>query len=119
MCKAKPKVGVEYAENAVILTLTDERILEEGDITSLEQAIMPVVAQEDAKNIVLDFSNVKFLTSAALGLLIRISKRTNEAGGELKLCSIDPKILEIFKITRLDRIFGIYGNRQQALQSFN
>ena len=118
MCKVKPRVGVEYAGNVVILTLTDEKILEESVLKLLEQAIMPVVAQKEGNNIVLDFSNVKFLTSAALGLLIRISKRANEAGGELKLCSIDPKIFEIFKITRLDRIFGIYGNRQQALQSF-
>ena len=58
----------------------------------------------------IDFSNVKFLTSSVLGLLIRISKKVYEAEGKLRLCSIAPKILEVFKITRLDKIFEIEGS---------
>ncbi len=119
MDQVQPKIGVEYTENATIATLTDEQILDQAEVQALENSIMPLVEEAGAINLVIDFGNVKFLTSAALGLLIRVSKRIYESGGHLKLCGINPKILEIFKITRLDRIFDIYDDRPGAMQSFD
>ena len=114
MDQVQPKIGVEYTENATIATLTDEQILDQAEVQALENSIMPLVEEAGAINLVIDFGNVKFLTSAVLGLLIRVSKKIYESGGHLKLCGINPKILEIFKITRLDRIFDIYDDRQDA-----
>lgn len=111
-----PKISVEYVQNATITTLTDQKILEQADIQALENSIMPLVDSSAKINLIMDFSNVKFLTSAVLGLLIRISKKVYESQGRLRLCGIDAKILEIFKITRLDRVFEIYEDRYDALQ---
>jgi len=118
MDKANPKVIVEYIGDAVVATLADEKILEETDIQQLEQTLMPLVEQDGAVNIVIDFSNVKFLSSSVLGLLIRVSKKVYENGGQMRLCNIDPKILKIFKITRLDRVFEIHKELASALESF-
>ena len=72
----KPKISVEYADNAAIVTFIDEKILEEKDVQTLQTAIMPVVESLSAGTIlVLDFRNVRFLSSAVLGLLIRLSKK--------------------------------------------
>ena len=114
MTTIQPNIGVEYAENATIISFTDEKILEEKDINSLQESIMSVVEQAEQINLILDFSNVKFLSSAVLGLLIRISKRIYEHNGRLRLCNIDPKIYEIFKITRLTKTFDIYKNIESA-----
>ena len=65
----------------------------------------------------LNFANVKFLSSAVLGLLIRISKKIYQRNGQLKLCGINSKIFDIFKITRLDRVFDIYGDVNAAVAS--
>ena len=114
MAEIKPRIGVEYAENATIVTFTDEKILEERDIQAIQESIMSVVEQADAINLVLNFCNVRFLSSAVLGLLIRISKKIYENDGRLGLCSINPKIYEIFKITRLTKIFDIYDDVENA-----
>ena len=119
MDQVQPKIGVEYTENATIATLKDEQILDEAEVQALSNSLMPLVEEADGINLVIDFGNVKFLTSAVLGLLIRVSKKIYESGGHLKLCGINPKILEIFKITRLDRIFDIYDDRPGAMQSFD
>jgi anti-sigma B factor antagonist len=119
MDQAQPKIGVEYAKNATIATLTDERILEEFDVQSLENSIMPLIESTSGINLVMDFGNVKFLTSAVLGLLIRVSKKIYESGGQLKLCGINPQIFKIFKITRLDRVFDIYEDQEKAIQSLD
>lgn len=118
MKQAQPKIVVEYIADVTVATLTDERILDQGDIQALENSIMPLIEQAGAIKLVIDFCNVNFLTSAVLGLLIRASKRIYELGGQLKLCSINPKIFKIFKITRLHGVFDIYDDQEQAIQSF-
>jgi len=119
MATIQPNIGVEYAENATIVSFTDEKILEEKDINSLQESIMSVIEQTKEINLILDFSNVKFLSSAVLGLLIRISKRIYEHNGRLRLCNIDPKIYEIFKITRLTKTFDIYKNIESATKDLS
>ena len=69
--------------------------LEEMDIRALQDTIMSVIEQAERINLILDFGNVQFLSSAVLGLLIRISKRVYEVEGRLKLCNINPKIYEM------------------------
>jgi anti-sigma B factor antagonist len=76
-----------------------------------------VVEQGERINLILDFCNVRFLSSAVLGLLIRVSKKVYERDGQLKLCNIDPKIHEIFKITRLNKIFDICQDIEDAFES--
>jgi len=117
MAEIKPRISVEYSENATIITFTDEKILEETDIQAILESIMSVVEQTERINLILDFQNVRFLSSAVLGLLIRISKRIYEHDGQLKLCNINPKIYEIFKITRLNKVFDIYQDIESATEN--
>ena len=119
MATIKPGISVEYAENATIITFVDERILEERDIQALQESIMSVIEQAERLNLVLDFCNVQFLSSAVLGLLIRVSKKVYERDGRLRLCSISPKIYEIFKITRLTKIFDIYQDVENATEDLS
>ena len=114
----KPNISVEYADKATIIAFTNEKILEEKDILSLQASIMSVIEQAERINLILDFCNVRFLSSAVLGLLIRISKKVYERTGQLRLCNINPKIYEIFKITRLTQIFDIYKDVEEASESF-
>lgn len=115
MDKINPKIGVEYVDDVVVITLLLEKILEQSDIQDLQDSIMPLVDQKPSVNMVIDFANVRFLSSSVLGLLIRISKRIYETAGELRLSTIDPKINEIFKITRLDKVFQILPDIDAAI----
>ena len=117
MTQVKPRISVEYAENATIVTFVDEKILEEMDIQALQASVMSVVEEAERINLILDFCNVQFLSSAVLGLLMRISKKVYEKDGQLKLCNISPRIYEIFKITRLNQIFDIHEDVDRAIES--
>jgi len=119
MTAMNPRISVEYAEQATIVTLSDEKILEEKDIRGLQESVMSVIEQAERINLVMDFRNVRFLSSAVLGLLIRISKRVHERDGQLRLCNINPKIHEIFKITRLTKIFDIYEDIESAVEGLS
>jgi len=120
MTAIKPMISVEYTGNATIVKFTDEKILEEKDIKALQDSIMPIIESASGRiNLILDFGNVRFLSSAVLGLLIRISKRIYEYDGQLRLCNINPKIYEIFKITRLTKTFDIYENIEGAIEDLS
>ncbi len=120
MAEIKPRISVEYAEKATIVSFTDEKILEERDIKALQDSIMSVVESASGGiKLILDFGNVQFLSSAVLGLLIRLSKRIYEHDGQLKLCNINPKIFEIFKITRLTKTFDIYKDVESAVEDLS
>lgn len=119
MTAIKPRISVEYIGQATVVSFTDEKILEEREIVALQESIMSVIEQAERINLILDFGNVRFLSSAVLGLLIRISKRIYEHDGQMKLCNINPKIYEIFKITRLTKTFDIYKDLESAIEDIS
>jgi anti-sigma B factor antagonist len=114
--EANPNISVEYINGVAVAALTDTKIIDEEQIQSLEKTLIPLIEQNPGVRLLIDFSNVQFLTSSVLGLLIRFNRRVVQSEGHLRLCAIDPKILEIFKITRLDKVFEIYKDREQALE---
>ena len=117
MADIKPNISVQYTDHATILKFTDRKILEDQDIRSLQEAVMSVVDQSEGIRLVLDFGHVEFLSSAVLGLLIRISKRIHEKNGKLRLCHISPKIYEVFRITQLTKVFDIHKDVESAVDS--
>lgn len=117
MAEIKPRISIEYSGNATIVTFIDEKILEEMDIQALQGSVMSVIEEAERVNLILDFCNVQFFSSAVLGLLMRISKKVYEQEGQLRLCNISARIYEIFKITRLNKIFDIYENVESATES--
>ena len=116
MAQASPKISVQYIQDVTVAIIADEKILEEDQIAAIENAVMPLIDQSPGLSLVLDFEKVQFLSSAVLGLLIRINKKVLESDGKLSLCCIDPKILEVFKITRLDNVFTICQTRDDAVE---
>ncbi len=119
MAEIMPNIGVEYTDKATIVTFTDRKILEDQDIRALQDSILSVINHTEGITLILDFCNVEFLSSAVLGLLIRISKRIYERSGHLKLCNISPKIYEVFRITQLTKVFDIHRDVHSALENIS
>ncbi|CAN5582976.1 hypothetical protein BH10BAC5_BH10BAC5_06220 [soil metagenome] len=59
------------------------------------------------KSFAIDFKNVNAINSSGLGILIACLKKIKDSGGKLTLENLNNKILNIFKITKLDLIFDI------------
>jgi len=115
MTQDKPRLTIEEVGGVKIVTLSDQRILDELSIAKIGKHLNDLVLQNP--KIILDFVNVTNMSSSALGMLITLHKRVREAGGELRLCNIQPTIQEVFKITRLDEIFQICVSKGEAIDS--
>lgn len=112
------RIQVTNIDNVAVVRFSDRKILDEMIIQDLGQELFSLVEQENRKNLLLNFTNVEFLSSAALGKLISLHKKVERAGGVLKLSNIRPEIFDVFKITRLNEKFDIKDDQQEALAAF-
>ena len=103
----------------VRLVIIDEaRLLDGAVIEQCYREIVAVLDKTEESNVLLHFGRVTFMSSAALGILVRISKKCKEFQVALKLCSIAADISQVFKITGLNKIFEIYADPAQAMEAF-
>ncbi|WP_432825110.1 STAS domain-containing protein [Dactylosporangium sp. CA-092794] len=68
------------------------------------------LVDEGASTLVIDLSDVGFLDSTTLGVLISAHKRLAESGGVVELVIPHARLLRIFQITGLDRVFTIHSS---------
>lgn len=112
-------VTVSDAEhNVKVVEFTESKILDEANITDIGSRVNGLIDATPRPRLLLDFHNVDHLSSAALGMLISANNRIRDKNGELRLASIKRPILEVFAITKLDKLFKIFPDRQSALKSF-
>ena len=114
-----PKIEVNHEGAVTVVELLDEEILEEGTINIIADSLLAVVADNPRIKLLLNFTRVRLLSSSALGTLIRLNKQVEESNGVLKICHLRKSLLEIFKITKLNRLFDIYEDKATALSNFN
>ncbi len=113
-----PKIEVSHEGAVTVVELLDEEILEEGTINTVADSLFAVVADNPGIKLLLSFERVRHLSSSALGTLIRLNQRVEKSNGMLKICHLRKSLLEIFKITKLNRLFDIYEDKTVALSSF-
>lgn len=117
MAEETAKMDIKTQDGVTIVTLADQKILDELSISQIGQKLNALAAEAKPPQLVINFENVTNMSSSALGMLITLHKRVREANGELRLCNIQPTITEVFKITRLDEIFSIQGDVDKAVAS--
>ncbi len=108
---------VRYTDAAAIADCLDAKLNEELTIQAWGDELCALIENCKQKRLVLNFQAVKFMSSSALRVLITSNSKAKAKKIALFLCAIDPNILEVFKITKLDSLFKIRGTEQEALNS--
>jgi anti-sigma B factor antagonist len=112
------RIDVSKAGDVTIVTFRDKKILDEAGIQELGADLFGLVEIDNRRSIVLNFANVEFLSSAALGKLITLDRKVKAHQGRLKLSNIRPEILEVFQVTKLNKVFDIRGEEAEAVAAF-
>jgi anti-sigma B factor antagonist len=68
--------------------------------------------------ILLNLTNVRYVSSSVLAKLLSLKRRLTQASGTLKVCGIHPDLLAVFRTANFDRVFEIYPDEQSALKAF-
>ena len=119
MAAGHRRVDIEEVSDVTVAKFIDKKILDEGNIQIIGTQLFGLVDEDGRKKIILDFSNVEYLSSAALGKLITLDKKVKKAKGKLKLCSIRPDIYEVFAITRLNQLLISQRLKRRLSKAFN
>ena len=99
-------------DNSYVIALAGEVDLYTAP--EFKQQLLEVIGQ-GAKDVIVDFSDTTFIDSTTLGVLVGGVKRLRTNEGQLSLVCSDRNITKIFEITGLDRVFTIYGSRDEAV----
>lgn len=110
---------VDQLEKIYVVTLGNTyQTLDGGLVKQAESQILEVVNHQDCHSLVIDMTHVRFFGSAFLESLIRIWNQLKpRPQSSMKLCGLQPYCQEVFEITHLDQIWGLYATREEALES--
>lgn len=85
----------------------DEERLDAHNSSALKDAILHVIEQGETQ-IIVQLDKVRFIDSSGLGALLSGYKNATAKSGKLILVSVQPQVLSMFELTRLNRVFEIY-----------
>ncbi len=112
------RIDVSKVGDVSVVRFVDKKILDEAGIQELGAELFALVEHDNRKSIVLNFSNVEFLSSAALGKLITLDRKVKSAKGRLKMSNIRPEIMDVFQVTKLNKVFDIRSEEAEAISAF-
>ena len=80
------RLDIEEIGDITVASFVDKKILDESNIQIIGDQLFALLDEDHRKKIVLDFSAVEYLSSAAMGKLITLDKKVKAASGKLRLC---------------------------------
>jgi anti-anti-sigma factor len=81
------------------------------------QETLTGLIDDGATQIVTDFADVDYISSAGLRILLVAAKRLRSLGGEMRLCNLSPFVQEVFDISGFGVMFTVFDSREAALES--
>jgi anti-sigma B factor antagonist len=104
----------------------DERgisVLEvEGEVDAhaagdLDKALSDLLGQGQSR-LVLDFSNVGYISSAGLRILLRAQQKARALGGEVRLFGLNEFVLQVFEMAGFDQLLRIAATLQEVMENW-
>lgn len=115
--QTKGAFGVKSEQIDDILVIELPARLDAVGVAALEAQLNETVTAHKGK-ILVDMSQVNFVASLALRMLLTNLKAVQPLGGDLRLAGLQPQIAEIFRKSRFDTLFKIYPDREAGLATF-
>ena len=102
----------EKINNSNVLFIKDERIDAHNSV-QLKDHILQMIERGD-KHIIVQLEQVRFIDSSGLGALLSGFKHAEAKSGTLSLSNVQNQVLSMFELTRLNRVFEIYMDLDEA-----
>jgi len=109
---------VEETGGVAVIHFRERWLKDFVQIEELGRELYQLAEGENPAKLVLEFSCIEFLSSSALGKFISMHGKLRAHGGCVKLCSLQPQILDVFLTCGLNRLFDIKKDLPEALASF-
>ncbi|MEE8147699.1 MAG: STAS domain-containing protein [Longimicrobiales bacterium] len=108
-------MGFQVTKSDGVTVVVVEGQLIVGNRQELKQKVLEELESGERKFVV-DFDKTGYIDSSGLGVLVSLSKKIREQGGELRLAGLNEDLRTLFELTKLDTLFKIADSRAEALQ---
>jgi len=108
-------MGFSVAKQDGVTVVDVEGQLIVGNRQELKQKVLEELEGGD-RRFVIDFQQTGYIDSSGLGVLVSLSKKIREQGGELRLSGLNEDLRTLFELTKLDTLFRITDTKEEALQ---
>jgi anti-sigma B factor antagonist len=109
-------LAVERRPDAVVARFTREVVLSGPQADAAAERLTALLAEVGRRPLLIDFSNVRSLSSLMLGKLVGLRRVADAARARLGLFNLSPDVREILEVTRLHLLLSLYGDESDALQ---
>ena len=106
------QISTRAEDGAVVVTVAGE--VDVATAPQLDATLSDLIA-DGAVTLVVDLSEVGFLDSTGLGVLVKAVKRTREAAGGVAVVTTSPRVLKVLNITGLDKAIPVHATVDEAL----
>jgi len=107
--------AIEKQGDIVVVDVEGQLIV--GNRQELKQKVLDEL-EKGERRFLIDFERTGYIDSSGLGVLVSLSKKIREQGGELRLANLNDDLKTLFELTKLDTLFQIADSRERALESF-
>ena len=114
----KAKLNVQTVGQVTAVSFVDRMLVNEDLIREVGEQLNAVAGAPHVVNLLVDFRDVRFMSSSLLGLMLPLLRSIERRGGKMKLCNVAPSLKEVFTVSKLDRLFALYENDDEALAAF-
>ena len=102
--------------NGVLVVEVDGQLIV-GNRQEFKQAVLDALEAGERKFLV-DFTQTGYIDSSGLGVLVSLSKKIRDEGGDLRLAGLNEDLRTLFELTKLDTLFAISDTSGDALKAF-
>jgi anti-sigma B factor antagonist len=110
------KIKQREANGVVILDVSGE--MYGGPENMKLRDVAKQLAEDGKLKLLINFAKVKWIASTGLGILVSAKVSFEGAGGALKLCSLNERVLTLFQVTKIATTMSLYPNEEEALAAF-
>jgi anti-sigma B factor antagonist len=111
------KLSTRKSENVILIDVDGKIVLGDGDV-EIKKVVDQFISRGN-KNFILNLTHVPYLDSAGLGEIIRCYTALRKNGGNLKLLSPNPRIVDLLTITKLLDVFDTFDSETAAVASYS
>lgn len=110
--------NVQQIGQSTVVEFTSASLMDPIELEQIAQQLYKLVEEHDHRQIILDFERVQYLSSQAIGILLGMQKRLSTLNkGTMVLCGVGARLMELLRITRLDRVLSIKPSQKEAIRS--
>jgi anti-sigma B factor antagonist len=104
----RPPIKEGVSHDVTVVWLTGRKVwLDEEALDCIHDQLLALADEPNESDLLLDFGNVEYLTSTALGTLVSLHKKLRARGRHMTVGNLSPQVYEVFAVTSLNRYLDL------------